>query len=319
MATTCVETRDLDRAADVCAEVYFPHRLTVRHDPRHFRMRLSASTVGPVSCGVLAYDDEVLIETGELGSGYQVNVPLDGILSTRIGSVELTATPGRAAVYRPDAAARLRGWTGGGRLVGLKIERAALERQLAAMLDAPEPRTIALAPELDLSSPGGRQWWSLARTVAGLGAEPDGIVANPLVLRPLTTSLLAGLLLVVDHPLRERLTARPPAAGSSAIARARDLVEDHPEHPWTPADLARRVGLSVRGLHDGFVRHVGRPPMAHVRGVRLSRARADLLGADPSVVGVGTTASRWGFTHLGRFAAAYRARYGESPSDTLRR
>jgi hypothetical protein len=30
-------------------------------------------------------------------------------------------------------------------------------------------------------------------------------------------------------------------------------------------------------------------------------------------------ATRWGITHLGRFACEYRNRFGESPSQTLRR
>jgi AraC-like DNA-binding protein len=324
MSVIAIETRDVDRAVDVCAEVYFPHRLQVRHDPRRFRMCLSAARLGPVAAGVLAYDGEVVIETDELGTGYEINVPLDGMLRTSTGPTEIIATPERAAVYRPDATARLHGWAGGGRLFGLKIEREALEHQLGAMLDLPPPPDIALAPQLDLTSAAGRQWWFLSRAVAGLGDEDlgdddAGIVTNPLVLRPLIQSLLAGLLLVADHPFRDRLVVRPPAVGSSAITRARTAVEDRPEHPWTPTELARLVGLSVRGLHDGFVRHVGRPPMAHLRGVRLTRARADLLAADPSSGGVGTIASRWGFTHLGRFAAAYRTRYGESPSATLRR
>ena len=29
-------------------------------------------------------------------------------------------------------------------------------------------------------------------------------------------------------------------------------------------------------------------------------------------------ALRWGFTHFGRFAESYRARYGMTPRDTLR-
>ncbi|MFC6258767.1 hypothetical protein ACFP5Z_17115 [Kocuria oceani] len=29
-------------------------------------------------------------------------------------------------------------------------------------------------------------------------------------------------------------------------------------------------------------------------------------------------AGRWGFTHRGRFAAAYRERFGENPAATLR-
>jgi AraC-like DNA-binding protein len=28
-------------------------------------------------------------------------------------------------------------------------------------------------------------------------------------------------------------------------------------------------------------------------------------------------ASRWGFLHMGRFAAVYRKRFGEAPSETL--
>jgi AraC-like DNA-binding protein len=38
-------------------------------------------------------------------------------------------------------------------------------------------------------------------------------------------------------------------------------------------------------------------------------------GADTTVTAV---ALRWGFGHLGRFAVAYRRKYGRSPSDTLR-
>ncbi|WP_363094775.1 helix-turn-helix domain-containing protein, partial [Pseudonocardia sp. 73-21] len=40
--------------------------------------------------------------------------------------------------------------------------------------------------------------------------------------------------------------------------------------------------------------------------------------ADPARRSVADIASHWGFTHLGRFAAAYRERYGCVPSETLR-
>jgi AraC-like DNA-binding protein len=44
----------------------------------------------------------------------------------------------------------------------------------------------------------------------------------------------------------------------------------------------------------------------------------ELSRADAWQVNVSEVAYRWGFTHLGRFAGAYRARFGESPSQTLR-
>jgi AraC-like DNA-binding protein len=319
MTATTLTTDDIDHATAVCAEVYFPHRLRLLHDHRHFRMELSAVGVGPVAAGVLSYAGEVVIETDELETGYQVNVPLDGVLRTSSGGRDVCATPTCAALYRPDGRARLHGWSRGGRLFGLKIERLALEAHLAALLDRPVRSAVALAPALDLTTPRGAQWWSLARTVAELVAAPGGLVANPLVLRPLTQALMASLLLAADHPTREGLDAAPRRTGSVAVRRAVAAVEERPDHPWTPADLARHVGLSVRGLHDGFARHLGLGPMAFVRDVRLAHAHAELVTADPTTSSVAAVASRWGFTHFGRFAQAHRLRYGEHPSVTLRR
>ena len=50
----------------------------------------------------------------------------------------------------------------------------------------------------------------------------------------------------------------------------------------------------------------------------MQHARRELLRS-PSGASVTEIAVRFGFTHFGRFSSAYRARYGESPSTTLRR
>ena len=59
--------------------------------------------------------------------------------------------------------------------------------------------------------------------------------------------------------------------------------------------------------------------MAYLRDVRLRRAHQSLLEADPSTTSVASIAYQWGFTNLGRFAAAHTARYDEPPAATLRR
>ena len=50
--------------------------------------------------------------------------------------------------------------------------------------------------------------------------------------------------------------------------------------------------------------------------IRLARVREELLHGTENATVTGV-AMRWGFTHTGRFAAAYRRKYGESPSQTL--
>ena len=59
-------------------------------------------------------------------------------------------------------------------------------------------------------------------------------------------------------------------------------------------------------------------PLTYLRRLRLDGVHAELSRCEPWEVSVSEVAFRWGFTHLGRFAGAYRARYGVPPSQTLR-
>jgi transcriptional regulator GlxA family with amidase domain len=82
-------------------------------------------------------------------------------------------------------------------------------------------------------------------------------------------------------------------------------------------ELATQVGVGVRALQLAFRRYRNSTPQRFVRERRLELARRRL------VAGVGSTvtdvALATGFAHLGRFSAEYRARFGESPSETRRR
>jgi transcriptional regulator GlxA family with amidase domain len=104
------------------------------------------------------------------------------------------------------------------------------------------------------------------------------------------------------------------------VAAAVALLEAAPARRVSSDLLARQVNVSTRLLQAGFRDHLGLSPTQFLRQVRLRHVRADLTGSDPAGRPmVAEVAHRWGFTHLGRFAQDYRARYGESPSQTLHR
>jgi AraC-like DNA-binding protein len=107
-------------------------------------------------------------------------------------------------------------------------------------------------------------------------------------------------------------------ASSAAIRRAAAFIDDNADQPLTVADLAEAARLSVRALQIGFQRELETTPMGYLRHVRLDAARRELVAADDDTL-VADVARRWGFANLGRFAAHYRARFGENPGDTLRR
>jgi adenylate cyclase len=102
------------------------------------------------------------------------------------------------------------------------------------------------------------------------------------------------------------------------VKKALELLRVDPAREASVDELAAACGVGRRTLEKHFRRFVGRTLVEVRRDFRLERARRDLLLAPPDAA-VTEIALRRGFNHLGRFAALYRARYGESPSETLRR
>ena len=96
-------------------------------------------------------------------------------------------------------------------------------------------------------------------------------------------------------------------------------MEANAREPIGLADIAVAAGVSARALQSGFRRIRDSTPMARLREIRLELARADLAQPTGDGRSVASIANRYGFAHLGRFAADYRARFNECPSETLRR
>lgn len=275
----------------------------VRHGP---------VTIGDVRCGA-----DVRMTFGELGA-YHVDVPVTGRLESSQGSsAPRLSTPDCATVFQPVGDTALERWPADCRLLTVKIEREALEGELSRMIDGPVRGPVRLNAALDVRTGPGRTWVSLVRLLADEGAAPGGLSSHPMVGASLRENLVRGLLLAADHPYRERLagTGRRPAP--RAVRRATEAIHARPGHPYTVKELAIVAGISDRRLQEAFQRHAGMSPMAYLREVRLGRAHDDLRHAPPGTT-VADIAFRWGFVHLGRFAARYRTRYGQSPSETLR-
>ena len=79
-------------------------------------------------------------------------------------------------------------------------------------------------------------------------------------------------------------------------------------------DLCRVSGVGARTLRRAFHQESGMGPIAFARAQRLSHARRLLKSGRANSVTQAALAS--GFSELGRFAASYRAMFGELPSST---
>ncbi|WP_305094443.1 helix-turn-helix transcriptional regulator [Prescottella sp. R16] len=106
-----------------------------------------------------------------------------------------------------------------------------------------------------------------------------------------------------------------PAPGY--VRRAVRYIEDNARDLPTVAEVAQEVGVSVRALSGAFREYLGTTPRDCLREHRLEGVRREL--SSPAETTVAAAAGAWGYVNMGVFAAAYRQRFGENPSDTLRR
>jgi AraC-like DNA-binding protein len=108
----------------------------------------------------------------------------------------------------------------------------------------------------------------------------------------------------------------PARLGALHVVRAaRRAIDPRRARPPSLADLCAAAGVGQTWLHKCFVEVCGTSPVQYLRASRMSMARDLLL--DPRSRSVKDVALQLGLLHSGRFAADYRAVFGESPSETL--
>src|SRR5260370_38201378 len=83
------------------------------------------------------------------------------------------------------------------------------------------------------------------------------------------------------------------------------------------SELCAGAGVPERTLRMCCADFLGMSPTGYARLRRLNLVRSALLRNSPTTTTIGTLAREYGFSELGRFAAAYRAGFGEPPPTTL--
>ena len=312
MASTITETRDWDAASRAVAGAYFPHTLTDLSSGGAMTLSMRTVDFGPVTLGRLGWGADVSIECDYPGA-YEVNIPLSGSLESRSPGGTVVSRPGQATVFRADEPTLITRWSGDCSVLGVKFDGDFLEQEADRILGSELRTGLRLPAQLDLTGAAENSWFRLVRSLTAQLREPADLLANPVVGPQLAGAITSAFILAVT-PDEE---ARPSAPRPRIVKRVLDGLHDDPARAWTAADMAELAGTSVRRLQEGFRQYVGRSPSECLLDIRLSRAHEDLKALGSSVT-VSEVAARWGFTHAGRFSAAYRRRYGKSPSELVR-
>jgi AraC-like DNA-binding protein len=308
--------QEFDKFVELCG-CDRPH-LNLLTDPESFSTTQRGGRMGPVTLQDVVLDADTSIDCGDVCSTYRVFLVRSGRAAGKHKGLPAGGGAGTAAVYAPEGLSALQ-WDASTEILLFKMARHAVEDALGDALDRQLTSQPDFAPLMPANTAATRNWINMLVLFAEQFFHPDGLLNQPLVGMPFIDTLVRGFLLAAEHSHRDALMGRERSLTPRAVRAAIDVIEAEAHLPLTLSSIAARSQVSVRSLQQGFKRHLGMSPMSYLREVRLRRAHRTLIDSDPSVVTVASVAYDWGFTNLGRFAAAHAARYREPPAQTLRR
>ena len=310
-------TTDLDEAREILTRQYCSHSISRRNDGMLLDVRYAQAQLFNISINYLQYGAEVDIRPREFETFYLVHIPLGGEAWIRAGGRQFHIRPGAAAIVAPSQELSTT-WKAHCRQLMLKIDRKALESHLSGLLYQPIERPLDFPAVFDLTMGLGASFQRLVLDLASELARSDAVAQSRFVCTQIEHTLLTLILCGARHSYSDALQAAEGSVCPKHVAKAYQYMAANARENITIEDLTAVAGVSGRALYEGFRRFKGTSPMACLRAIRMQAIRKELLeGEDTDDVTL--IAQRWGFFHLGLFAANYQRIFGEKPSHTLRR
>ncbi len=315
-----VRTTDVDEAAESIGRIFCPHALDpLQHSWLDFHALHNCAAFDGFSVNYVAYGGSVSIDPGCLDRFFLLQLPIRGRALTRTGGCEVASAPRAvASLLSPTLPTRMI-WQDHCAQLILLVDRQQVENRAAALADA-AARPIEFEPRIDLDTPFGRALQSQIEYLADI-AEHGGPASGlpPVTAATLRESIIGLLLTGQRHNLSDAINRSLPrrAPLPAVFKRAWDSLEANAAEPLDLEKLARITGIGIRSLQLGFKRYFGVSISTALLDIRLEHLHARLSNAKPGerIVDI---AFDLGFAHLSRMAGVYRAKFGESPSETLR-
>lgn len=311
------QSDDLDCARERVAEKFCRHRLDIVGDRRFFRAVHHHAAGDMISLNYISYGGDVLIDPGELGDFYLIQMPVAGAATIRNGTKEFLTDRGTASVLNADLATRMQWWKGCAQIL-VQVRKAPFLAFAERLLDRELPGPVIFDPLIDFRRPEMQAWRGFANSLFHVAEAGHG-VGGTAIQAALNEQRLMELFLR-HQPSNMSLFFDREAEGAAPrhLRRAEEFIRVRAADPVTLLDIANAAGVAPRTLQLAYRSAFGISPMQSLTRERMRRVRFDLLAGEgePSVT---ETALKWGFSHLGRFSAGYRREFGELPRVTARR
>lgn len=309
---------EIDETRAFVGDVFCPHKLNPHSAVRRLRARMHHAKISrDSSLNFLKYGPEVTIEPGPLNDFFNVQVQLGGSVVTRCGSQVEPIGPGDAGILSPSEYASM-DWARNSAMLIFSVSRKLVERKLRSLLQREVVEPVVFDTKMSARTASGAGWLRAVRFFQNEIDQRGGFFDYPKAIRGFEENLIESLLYAQQHNYSRLILEQEPTVAPAHVKRVENYILQNADQVITMEELTRISQTSARSLFAGYRKYRGISPMKFLRTVRLDRARSEL---QQSVSGASVTdiAGRWCFVQLGRFAADYKRRFGELPSETLRR
>jgi AraC-like DNA-binding protein len=310
---TVIATSSKDEAIERLRTPLSPHRIRLIGASEQFSARfLAADELAGFQMSTLAFGTEVELEITTADSHLLVTAQTQG--SSAVLSQGLQARGGCGFIVIDSTSDPVvKRFSADSARINLRVPRARLNTVWASLTGEHRDPKIVFHPFV-FDAQARQRWHSHMRLLMEYGLKADATPARQAEV--MTESVLLAMLMEFPHNHSRMLHAPPVRANSAALTAARCFIEDHLQESLCLEGIAAHCGVSIRSLSAVFKHEHGMSVMRYVTEARLQAARRLLLCRQANMT-VARAVADCGFSGLGRFAAAYRTRFGELPSRTL--
>jgi len=283
---------------------------------RHFRADVGRTLIETFEFDVSAPHEVLTVPPRE--AELFLYAPFRGALEIIQGPRRARVEPGQIIVMTPMGNATRKRWEGPSEMLVIRIDRPTMMKMLADEYGLISESFLEFEPQIVVELDKVPTLWNYVRTLWHDLNQPRPCVADSITARSCERTLL--LLTVQSFPnnLSTQLERMHAPASPYYVRRVEQYIRANAAQEITIADMTEIAGVSARSLYYGFQRYLGMSPMKYLKRVRLDTARAALRDARRAHETVTRIALGAGYANLNRFCRDYRARFGETPSTTMR-
>lgn len=310
-------TNDLDQVRQAVAQYYFPIQCDVFGRADKFLFSYNHFSLNGISFSSSHVCEDFYFESEATENAYILQCALlNGSCEISYGNSRVQIDKnGGGSMISPFQKCTWKYNTGQVQLV-VRIRREYMEEYFRALIGRDVTAPLEFQHKMDTAWPRVRGLQNLLFYMAE-DIENGGVIHSPLVQERLKELLVQHILYAQPHNYSEVLHSSARPSGPDYIRNVEEYIEAHADEPLRVQDLASRVGVSIRSLQAGFQRYRQKSVSQSIKDVRLMRAH-DMFKTSPHL-SVTYVAFQCGYSHLSQFAADYKNKFNERPSDTVRK